>query len=275
MPHESAGLLDAHLHIGGLEPATATPSPLPFHSRWVNGTSPADWSQVAEAAFTRPEVMPFFGLHPWHATPEAVAENDGAPAWLHELERLLTLCPSGVGEIGLDRRRPGLDAAAQETALRQQLRLARKLHRPVSLHCVGAVDWLLRIFKEDGAPEAGFLAHSFNGSLQEIALLIRQGGYLSFSPRLLSLSPNKQRTLLTAVPPEHLFLESDAESPPPPVPLPLPTDDRAGIACLERPNVDARLAFYTAVAAILGTPLPQLQEQLAVNAQRFLSAPSC
>src|SRR5688572_21737445 len=99
----------------------------------TNGTTEADWPEVARIAGRFPEVVPCFGLHPWF-----VAER--SPRWLEELERHLRLVPSGVGEIGLDRWKQGLDERAQEEVFRAQLDLARRLGRPAMIHCVKAWD---------------------------------------------------------------------------------------------------------------------------------------
>lgn len=60
-------LPDAHTH-----PAPAAPGTAP---RFICGTSPADWEQVALLAERNENVTPFFGIHPWRLNPAAWKEE--------------------------------------------------------------------------------------------------------------------------------------------------------------------------------------------------------
>ena len=95
----------------------------------VNGTRESDWDIVAQLAGQHPQVIPSFGLHPWFV-PERSTD------WLARLEQLLDAWPSAVGEIGLDRWKPGLPYDEQEEVFLAQLSLAARRDLPVSIHCL-------------------------------------------------------------------------------------------------------------------------------------------
>ena len=63
----------------------------------VNGSSEADWPDVAALAAAHPVVLPSYGVHPWDA-------GNRSPAWQKNLLARLDADPrAAVGEIGLDR----------------------------------------------------------------------------------------------------------------------------------------------------------------------------
>ena len=74
----------------------------------VNGTSEADWEQVARLARQHCWIKPAFGLHPWFV-------KNRTPRWRDTLQRYLEEFPAAaVGEIGLDRWIADPDIQAQE-----------------------------------------------------------------------------------------------------------------------------------------------------------------
>ena len=88
-------LPDAHTHSSTAASGTAP--------RFICGTSPADWKQVALLAERDEHVTPFFGIHPWFLNPAEWKEE------MPRLESLLQKIPhAGVGETGLDKCRRGI-----------------------------------------------------------------------------------------------------------------------------------------------------------------------
>jgi len=171
----------------------------------INGSSPADWADVAALAGRDPRNLPSFGLHPW--------DVPTAPAgWLDELRRVLLAHPAaGVGEMGLDRWIEGFDPVAQEEAFRAQLALAVELDRPLTIHCVRAIGPLMDILRATALPRRGFLLHSWNGPVELVPELARLGAYFSFSAHHL---PERKAHLrvqfAVAIPPERILVETDA-----------------------------------------------------------------
>lgn len=254
--------IDAHLHLQNIHPTESLPALLQqtaAHSitqLWVNATATSDWASVARLAVSEPRIVPFFGLHPWFTT-----NAHEQSSWPEALQQYLKTTPAGIGEAGLDRRRAGLDADAQESALRIQLQLAHGFNRPICLHCVAATDWLLHIFKECPPPEAGFLLHSFNGSKSELRQFTDLGGYFSFSPRLMSTKQERLRVLFQAIAPERLLLETDT---------PAPRNEGSASTQNHIEPLDI-IPLYAYAANLLRQPLEEFAAQLAANALRFRS----
>jgi TatD DNase family protein len=171
----------------------------------INGSSPADWADVAALAVRDPRNLPSFGLHPW--------DVPAAPAgWLDELRHVLLAHPAaGVGEMGLDRWIEGFDPDAQEAAFRAQLALAVELDRPLTIHCVRAIGPLMDILRATALPRCGFLLHSWNGPVELVPELARLGAYFSFSAHHF---PERKAHLrdqfAAAIPRERILVETDA-----------------------------------------------------------------
>ena len=138
----------------------------------VNGTCESDWPEVLALA-GRPQIIPSFGCHPWYLPGRT-------PDWLDHLGKFLGAVPSAVGEIGLDRWKPGLGYAGQEAALLAQLSLAAARNLPVSLHCLRAWGRLLELLQNQPRPACGFVLHSFGGPAEMIPALAGLGAYFSF-----------------------------------------------------------------------------------------------
>ncbi|OGS08593.1 MAG: hypothetical protein A2270_02010 [Elusimicrobia bacterium RIFOXYA12_FULL_51_18] len=167
-----------------------------------NGTNPGDWKKVLDLA-GRKGVFPFFGLHPWFISK---AES----GWLELLGDFLLRAPSGVGEIGLDRT-VNTDLNEQEKIFRAQLQLAKRLKRPVSIHCVKAWDRLAGILKEEAPP--AFMLHAYGGAPEMVKKLAELGAYFSFNAGLMDSKREKLRQALMTVPLNRLLFETESSDP--------------------------------------------------------------
>lgn len=262
-----APLLDAHLHLQdprlqpGLDAIVAALRRRGI-ARWVvAGTREADWPEVARLAERYPEVMPCFGLHPWHVA-------DRGPDWEAGLAaRLARPGVAAVGEIGLDKwiRDPRIDD--QEAVFRAQLRLAARFELPVVIHCLKAWGRLLAVLRDESPPPAGFLLHSYAGPDELAGEFVALGGYFSFSGHF--LHPRKAGVVETfrRLPADRLLVETDA----PDMRLPeereiCPLHSAAG----EPINHPANLpAVYEGLAAALGLDAVSLAGQVARNFGRL------
>lgn len=189
----------------------------------VNGTHPGDWDAVAAWAARRGGgaaaasaasgegagvvIFPQFGLHPWR-----VGEVGDAD-WLGELRRRLVAdSTAGVGEIGLDRWKTGLDWPVQLTAFRAQMRLAAELDRPVTVHCLKAFGPLIAELGQMELPRRGLLIHAFGGdwSVASQLLNLHSRVFFSFNGYFLQERKAAVREAFARLPPERILLESDA-----------------------------------------------------------------
>jgi len=170
----------------------------------VKGCSEADWSRVVEIAETYEGRHPAFGLHPWFI-------SDRAPKRLHALEELLTRYPhASVGEIGIDHALDDRDDVDQESVFLAQLELAKRLSRPVSIHCRQAWGRLIELLDEFGNLPRGMLIHCFGGSAEVAMELVKRGGYISFSGSITRPNNKKAGPAIRAVPADRILIETDA-----------------------------------------------------------------
>jgi TatD DNase family protein len=166
-----------------------------------------------------------------------------------------------VGECGLDFAVEGHDACAQEAAFRTQLRIARQLDLPLSVHCRKAWERLAAIVKDEGLPTAGALVHAFGGSAQTALELQALGFHLSFSCAIANPAQRKAAKVLPVVRPDRLLFESDAPDLPP---RHLPDWDPAA------PNEPSCIPLVAEAAARLRRQSPESVRELAHDNARRL-----
>jgi TatD DNase family protein len=275
-------LYDAHnhLHDAWLQPHRAQVfadlAAVGVRGAVVNGTSEADWPDVAALAVEHEIVRPSFGLHPWDV-------GNRSPDWLEKLRAQLDALPrAAIGEIGLDRwildrarpddpRLAGLRRAPleeQTEVLVAQLALATERGLPVSIHCLDAFGPLFDLLRGTKLPASGFLLHAYSGPVEMVAGFAKLGGYFSFNGAF--LEPRKQRLRETyrAIPAERLLVETDAPAMRLPETrekfLPLVTAD-GSLA-----NHPANLAAaYAGLAELRSVADEELAKQVAENFQRL------
>jgi TatD DNase family protein len=230
----------------------------------------ADWEKCLLYASQSESMLPGLGVHPWYL--ENLSEN-----WLRSLESLLVQHPSAiVGEIGLCkvarfvRTHPEGKRAAllqQRHVFSEQMQLASKLQRPVSVHCVKQHGVFMNVVKElvekgDPFPPAVGM-HSFTGTAHHVKEILafesewfpgRRIFYFGFSHIVnyemctSEKSKRQGREAVCSVPVDRLMAESDVSS---------ANHVRIGTAgavayiaqCLDRPILDiARLTALNGLA---------------------------
>ena len=217
----------------------------------VKGCRESDWTKVVEIVNRYPDANYAFGLHPWFI-------GGRSEGWADILLNLLTSYPqASVGEIGIDHGLERYDQADQERVFLAQLELARKLSRPVTIHCRRAWGRLLELLDQSGKLPRGMLIHCFGGSAETVVELVKRGAYISFSGSITRPGNRKAEAAIRAVPDDRILIETDA-------PDILPHGVDADF------NEPAYLPLVLAKAAELrGVPEEQLAETTFRNAERF------
>lgn len=216
------------------------------------GCHERNWDAVLALAQAHPEIVPSFGIHPWYL-------EGRTDRWIETLERFLVGQSSGVGEIGLDHAVNPRADEEQEDVFVAQLRLARWLKRPVSIHCRKAWQRLQEILRAEGGVGWGGLIHSYSGSAELVKPLEEMGLYISFSGAITRPENKRGQRALAAVSPGRLLIETDSPD--------LPPAGAAGVV-----NEPANLVFVAAaVADILRRTPDWVAEQTFANAVRLLA----
>jgi TatD DNase family protein len=212
----------------------------------VNATCESDWAAVEALALAHPDfITPAFGIHPWRA-------HTAEEGWRERLACLLDKHPqASIGECGLDRWVSSPPMEIQEPVFTDQLRLAREMRRPVTIHCLKAWGPLLETFAASPAPPR-FLMHSFGGSIETARQLLPLGAYFSFSGHFLHPRKVDALNVFRHLPRERILLETDA-------PDMLPPDHFISHPLPENHNHPANLpAIGRALAAALGMEAEEL-----------------
>lgn len=225
----------------------------------ANATCEDDWPAVARLTRKFPGfVRAAFGIHPWRAA-------EIRPGWQRRLEVLLEADPTAsIGECGLDGWVSAPPLAAQEPVFLGQVRLARELDRPLTVHCLKAWEPLFAAFERERPPPR-FLMHSFGGSIELADRLLRLGAWFSFSGYFLQPRKTNVLEVFRRIPRERLLLETDA-------PDMLPPPDRIRHPLADGGNHPANLpAIGGGLAAALGMDPPALAALCSENHRKFFA----
>ncbi len=169
----------------------------------VNGACEEDWPHVAELARRYPQVLPSFGYHPWYL-------HERTAQWRENLLHFLDQVPSAVGEIGLDRWKPGLSYEGQEEVFITQLSIAAERNLPVSIHCLQTWGRMLELLENGPPPARGFLLHSYGGPSEMIESFVELGAYFSLPGYYAHERKERQREAFRHIPLNRLLIETDA-----------------------------------------------------------------
>ncbi len=229
----------------------------------VNGSCESDWPQVAALAREFPDlVVPSFGCHPWHV-------GQRTPRWREILAGFLEATPRAVvGEIGLDRWKPGLAYDGQEEVFIAQLRLATERNLIASIHCLQTWGRLWELIRATPRPVRGFILHSYGGPAEMVPPLAKLGASFSFSGHFMHERKARQREAFKLVPADRLLIETDAP------------DQLLPDAENHHPLTDAHTAkplnhpanlpvVYQFLAHLRGVPLAELAGQVEENFRRL------
>ena len=183
---------DAHCHI-----LPSAPIPNECCGMISCATNISEWEKmIGEPSDT---IFTCIGIHPWNISNLPQEWDQDMYDLLKQNQHIM------VGEIGLDKYHP--DTENQEIIFIQQMKIAEQLNRPIHIHCVGAWDKILHLFKVNKMPPL-VVAHAFNGPIDIIPKLAQEYNmYFSYSG---AHDDAKSTERITATPLERLLVESDA-----------------------------------------------------------------
>ncbi|MDT0466126.1 TatD family hydrolase [Streptomyces gibsoniae] len=180
---------------------------------------------AAETAAAHDAVHAAVALHPneapriVHGDPDGWSRQDarepGGDAALDEalaeIDRLAALPQvKGVGETGLDYFRTGPEGkAAQERSFRAHIEIAKRHGKALVIHDRDAHADVLRILKEEGAPERTVF-HCYSGDAAMAEVCARAGYFMSFAGNVTFKNAQPLRDALAVAPLELVLVETDA-----------------------------------------------------------------
>jgi len=139
------------------------------------------------------------GRHPWHLIDFPQREEDKSQSLTCSSSHSLL----AVGESGLDKV-CSTPYDLQLKVFREEVELSEKEQKPLFLHCVRAIDDVLRIRREVGALQP-WIWHGYRGNAQQLTQLLPYNFYFSFG-----ICFNEDA--LMACPLDHLLLETDDDA---------------------------------------------------------------
>jgi len=248
-------LFDTHAHLhfpefsGDLDAVLARARAAGVRRMVTIGTDVATSRAAAALAEREPDVWAAVGIHPHEAA-------DADAAALTEIERLAS-APRvvAIGETGLDFFRDRSPRDAQTHAFRAQVALARRLGKPVLVHCRDAHAETLALLAADGPLERGGIMHCFSGDVALARRCIELGLLVSLAGPVTYPKPGALPEVARAIPADRLVVETDCPF--------LPPQPYRG-----KRNEPAYLAITAArVAELRGEPLADLAARMSENAR--------
>ncbi|MEU2771340.1 TatD family hydrolase [Streptomyces sp. NPDC007162] len=184
-------------------------------SRWAVDTAAAHDSVHATVALHPNEAPRIVHGDPGGERSRQGARTAGGDAALDEalaeIDRLAGLPQvRGVGETGLDHFRTGPEGmAAQERSFRAHIEIAKRHGRTLVIHDRDAHADVLRVLKEEGAPERTVF-HCYSGDAGMAEECAREGYFMSFAGNVTFKNAQNLRDAVAVAPLELLLVETDA-----------------------------------------------------------------
>jgi TatD DNase family protein len=162
-----------------------------------------------------------------------------------------------LGEIGLDYHYPDTDKEKQMRYFELQMLLAEELSIPVVIHDRESHEDVMTVIRRH--PNVKGVLHSFSGSREMAAELIKLGWYISFSGTITFTNARKPKEVAASLPHDKVLIETDA-------PYLAPHPQRGTL------NHSGKLEFTNkALAEIWGITPEECARITEENAKRFFN----
>jgi TatD DNase family protein len=171
-------------------------------------TSAASTLQALSLAYHHYQLLfPTAGIHPNHVAQAGPGDWDLVVILAERIPFIV-----GIGETGLDRHWNDTPFPQQEDYFVRHLELARRLNRPVVIHCREAEADMLRVLREqfDRHGPIRAVMHSFTGSTETATACLAMGLHLSFAGMLTYKNSQALRQTAATVPLDRVLVETDS-----------------------------------------------------------------
>jgi TatD DNase family protein len=157
-----------------------------------------------------PGVFATVGIHPHDAAAATEADWEAIEALARSSPKVVA-----IGEMGLDFFRNLSPRDVQERVFRRQIGLARRLGRPVVVHCRDAHPETLAILTEEGVGEIGGVMHCFSADVDVAKRCLDLGLDISLAGPVTYKNARALPDVARFVPEDRLVLETDCPFLPP------------------------------------------------------------
>ncbi|MUT67724.1 TatD family hydrolase [Paenibacillus sp. NEAU-GSW1] len=143
----------------------------------------------------------------WHPV-DSIEMQPGDLEWIEQLCAHPKVV--AIGEIGLDYHWDTSPKEVQHRVFREQIRLARKVRKPIVIHNRDAHEDIVKILKEENASEVGGVMHCFSGSWETAKKCLDMNFYISFGGPVTFKNARVPKEVLERVPLDRLLIETDS-----------------------------------------------------------------
>lgn len=143
----------------------------------------------------------------WHPI-DSIFLQEGDLEWIEELSKHPKVV--AIGEIGLDYHWDTSPKNVQQRVFREQIRLAKKLGKPIVIHNRDAHEDIVRILKEEKADEVGGVMHCFSGSWETAKKCLNLNFYISFGGPITFKNARVPKEVLFNTPLDKILIETDS-----------------------------------------------------------------
>ncbi len=252
-------LIDTHAHLDDERFAADLPAVLDRAAAagvvraLTIGVDLATSRAAVELAARHSQLAAVVGIQPNHAA-------EAAPTDWDEIVRLAGR-PEVVaaGESGLDRYWDRAPFPLQEDYFARHLDLARRLNKPIVIHCREAEADVVRMLRAEfdrHAPVRGVM-HSFSGDAGTAAACVEMGLHVSFAGMLTYKTAGDLRAVAAIVPADRLLVETDS-----PYLAPVPVRGKRNEPAFVRHTADC-------LAAARGVSAEGIADQTTRNAREL------
>ena len=209
-------LFDTHAHLHGpefaldLDAVLARARAAGIVGMVTIGTDGETNPAAVALAERLPDVYATVGIHPHDAASATEADWDALEALARGSAKVVAL-----GEMGLDFFRNLSPRDVQETVFRRQLGLARRLGKPVIVHCRDAHADTLAILADEKVAETGGVMHCFSGDVAVARRCLDLGLLISLAGPVTYKNARALPDVARFVPEDRLVMETDCPYLPP------------------------------------------------------------
>jgi len=140
--------------------------------------------------------------------------QDAVSMLVEDLDWIAELCTNpkvvAIGEIGLDYYWDTSPKDLQHKVFREQIRLARRLSKPIIIHNRDAHQDVVRILREEKAEDVGGIMHCYSGSWEIARDCLDMNFYISFGGPVTFKNAIQPKEVLAKVPLDRLLIETDS-----------------------------------------------------------------